>query len=175
MTAPYREILDKVREAFPKPVSDPVHDAYFVFSILRALDQVDALKGDTPLLGRPGPLDYEAARKSRIADAPSAVEPVTAELAKLLEGMMIWGHPGAQVNVTSPPSIPSIIGALLPSIYNPNLVSDDTSQKVAWAEARVAAMTAALVGYDPAEARGVFTFGGTGTTMYGLRIGLEKA
>ena len=28
----------------PQPVSDPVHDGYVVFSILRALDQVDALK-----------------------------------------------------------------------------------------------------------------------------------
>ncbi len=45
MMAPrYRELLESLRQAFPQPVSDPVHDAYFVFSILRALDQVDALK-----------------------------------------------------------------------------------------------------------------------------------
>ena len=37
------------------------------------------------------------------------------------------------------------------------------------------AMTAALVGYDPARADGVFTFGGTGTLLYGVKIGLEKA
>ena len=36
-------------------------------------------------------------------------------------------------------------------------------------------MTAALVGYDPARADGVFTFGGTGTLLYGAKIGLEKA
>ena len=36
-------------------------------------------------------------------------------------------------------------------------------------------MTAALVGYDPATADGVFTFGGTGTLLYGAKIGLEKA
>jgi glutamate/tyrosine decarboxylase-like PLP-dependent enzyme len=35
-------------------------------------------------------------------------------------------------------------------------------------------MAAALVGYDPEQAAGVFTFGGTGTTLYGVKIGLEK-
>ena len=36
-------------------------------------------------------------------------------------------------------------------------------------------MTASLVGYDPAASDGVFTFGGTGTLLYGAKIGLEKA
>ena len=36
-------------------------------------------------------------------------------------------------------------------------------------------MTAELIGYDPAQAGGVFTFGGTGTMLYGVKIGLEKA
>ncbi len=175
MTAPYRELLQQIREFFPKPVADPMHGAYFVFSILRALDKVDAMKGAIPLLGGAVGLDYEAQRSARIAERPSSIDAVTSELVKTLEGMLISGHPGVQMNVVPPPSIASIIGALLPSIYNPNLVSDDTSQKVAVAEHRVAAMAAALVGYDPALSRGVFTFGGTGTTLYGVRIGTEKA
>ena len=48
----YQELLENLRKAFPQPVSDPVHDGYVVFSILRALDQVDALKSQTPILGR---------------------------------------------------------------------------------------------------------------------------
>jgi glutamate/tyrosine decarboxylase-like PLP-dependent enzyme len=32
-----------------------------------------------------------------------------------------------------------------------------------------------MVGYDPARAGGVFTFGGTATVLYGVKIGLEKA
>ena len=43
---------------FPQPVSDPVHDGYVVFSILRALDQVDALKSQAPILGQPTEPDY---------------------------------------------------------------------------------------------------------------------
>jgi glutamate/tyrosine decarboxylase-like PLP-dependent enzyme len=174
-TAAYQEIVWQLRTAFPAPISDRVHDAYFVFSFLRALDQVDALKSAAPMLGEPVTLDYDKARLTRVADDPSTLEAVTAQLVEYLSGMFIWGHPRAQINVVPAPTIPSIIGGLLPSIYNPNLVSDESSRQVSLAETEAIAMTAALVGYDPAAADGVFTFGGTGTLLYGVKIGTEKA
>lgn len=175
MTAPYQTIVQDLRQAFPQPVSDRVHDAYFVFSFLRALDQVDALKSVTPLLGRPETLDYDAARECRVEQSTSPLETVTAELVAHLSGMFIFGHPRAQINVVPAPTIASIIGGLLPSIYNPNLVSEESSRKVALAEVEVIAMTSALLGYDPQSSGGLFTFGGTGTTLYGVKLGLEKA
>lgn len=176
MTTAYQELVSQLRTAFPAPVSDRVHDAYFVFSFLRALDQVDALKSAAPMLGTPAAtLDYDAARRCRVADQPSSLETVTAELVGYLSGMFIWGHPRAQINVVPPPTIPSIIGGLLPSIYNPNLLSEEASRRVLLAEVEALAMTAALIGYDPETSDGAFTFGGTGTLMYGAKIGLEKA
>ena len=172
---PYYARLAQIREAFPAPVSDRMHDAYFVFSILRALDQVDDMKSEVPLLGRPQALDYAAAEQATLPEEGRTVEEVAGLLVGALEGMPIWGHPRTQINVVPPPSIPSIIGSLLPAIYNPNLVSDDTSYGVALKEAAVAAMTSRLVGYDPARSAGVFTFGGTGTTLYGAKLGIEKA
>jgi glutamate/tyrosine decarboxylase-like PLP-dependent enzyme len=173
--APYQDLVSQLRTAFPAPVSDRLHDAYFVFSFLRALDQVDALKSAAPMLGTPVTLDYDEARRRRVADDPGTLEGVTADLVSYLCGMFIWGHPRAQINVVPSPTIPSIIGGLLPSIYNPNLVSEETSRRVSLAEVEVLAMTAALVGFDPATADGVFTFGGTGTMLYAAKIGLEKA
>ena len=175
MATAYQDLVTQLRTAFPAPVSDRVHDAYFVFSFLRALDQVDALKSAAPMLGTPVELDYAAARLKTMADDPTTLESVTAELVQYLSGMFIWGHPRAQINVVPSPTIPSIIGGLLPSIYNPNLVSEESSRQVSLAEVEAIAMTAALVGYDPARADGVFTFGGTGTLLYGAKIGLEKA
>jgi len=175
VAAPYRENLEQIRRAFPPPVSDPVHDAYFVFSILRAVDRVDAMKSEIPLLGIAQPLDYAAARNAEIERGMRTVEDVTGDLVRQLEGLPIWAHPRTQVNVVAPPSIAAIIGALLPAIYNPNLVSDDSARGVAVAEMRVAAMIARLIGYDPERCTGVFTFGGTGTNLYGVRIGIEKA
>jgi glutamate/tyrosine decarboxylase-like PLP-dependent enzyme len=175
VSAPYQDLVSQLRTAFPAPVSDRVHDAYFVFSFLRALDQVDSLKSAAPMLGSPVTLDYGAARQQRIADDPMTLELVTSHLVQYLSGMFIWGHPRAQINVVPSPTIPSIIGGLLPSIYIPNLVSEESSRQVSVAEVEAIAMTAALVGYDPANADGVFTFGGTGTLLYGVKIGLEKA
>jgi glutamate/tyrosine decarboxylase-like PLP-dependent enzyme len=171
----YQTLLHDLRQAFPQPVSDRLHDAYFVFSFLRALDQVDAMKSVSPILGQPGDLDYSLARRSRIADEPQSLEQVTKQLVDHLSGMFIWGHPRAQINVVPSPTIASVIGGMLPSIYNPNLVSDESSRQVAVAEVEVSSMASSLVGYDAATSAGVFTFGGTGTLMYGTRIGLEKA
>jgi glutamate/tyrosine decarboxylase-like PLP-dependent enzyme len=89
--------------------------------------------------------------------------------------MFIWGHPRSQVNVINPPCIPGILGTLLPAIYNPNLCSEEASRGVALAEAEVISMTARLMGYDPNLSGGIFTFGGTGTLLYAIRLGIEKA
>jgi glutamate/tyrosine decarboxylase-like PLP-dependent enzyme len=77
--------------------------------------------------------------------------------------------------VVAHPSIASIIGVVLPSMYNPNLCSDESGRGFSEAEVRAASIVARLVGYDPAASGGVFTFGGTGTLLYGVKIGLEKA
>ena len=175
VTAPYRDLLSQIRLTFPQPVSDRIHDSYFVFSLMRAIDQIDALKSEIPLLGGRRTLDYAEARQARMASDASSVEQVTEELVAQFRGLPIWGHPRAQMNVVSCSSIASIIGVLLLAIYNPNLVSDDTAHGVMEAEVRVTAMAADLVGYDPEVAGGIFTFGGTGTNLYGVKIGLEKA
>ncbi len=175
MAAPYRDILQKLRTAFPQPISDRIHDSYFVHSIMRALDQVDALKSELPLLARTMPSDYDAARHAQLRPQPASLEEVTSDLVSYLHGMPIFGHPRTQQNVIVQPSIPSLIGVLLASLYNPTLAWDEYSRRVALAEVEATAITANLVGYDPDLAAGVFTFGGTGTTLYGVKIGLEKA
>jgi glutamate/tyrosine decarboxylase-like PLP-dependent enzyme len=146
MTAPYYKLVSSIRRAFPQPVSDREHDAYFVFSIMRALDQVDAMKSESPVLGEPRELDLEAARQTRIAKESLPLESVTEQRVDHLSGAIVWGHPRAQINVIPPPTIPGIIGSLLPSIYNPNLASEESSRLVALSEVEVSAMTADLVG-----------------------------
>src|SRR6476660_7392888 len=175
MDPPYQQQLAALREAFPAPVSDPVHDGYVVFSLLRTLDRVDALKSQAPILGTPREPDYAAAAMAVLANEPQALEKVIPQLVDCLNGMLIVAHPRSQVNVVAPPSIASVIGTVLPSMYNPNLCSDESGRGFSEAEVRVASIAAQLVGYDPQNSGGVFTFGGTGTLLYGLKMGLEKA
>lgn len=175
MSAAYREYLDQLRLSFPQPVSDPVHDAWFGRCVMHALEQVDALKNRTPVLGTPSASPLPSSSECRIADEPVSLDTTTTRLVDHLNGMFVWGHPRAQINVIPPPTIPSLIGGLLPSIYNANLASDESSCRVALAEREVTAMMADLLQYDPQQAGGVFTFGGTGTLLYAGKIGLEKA
>lgn len=174
MTA-YRSLLEQIRQAFPQPVSNPVHDSYFVHSILRALDAVDSMKSNLPFLGEVRPTDYAAALQAQLHDQSRSLESVTADLVHYLEGMTIVGHPHAQENVMTQPAIPSLIGVLLAALYNPNLAWDASSRGVALAEVEVSALASQLVGFDPAQSGGVFTFGGTGANLYGAKIGLVKA
>jgi L-2,4-diaminobutyrate decarboxylase len=171
----YHDLLSSLRQAFPAPVSDPVHDGYVVFSLVKALDRVDALKSQTPVLGTPREPDYATAAEARLRHSGRSLEEVIPELVHCLDGLLIFGHPRSQVNVVAHPSIASIIGVVLPSIYNPNLCTDESGRGFSEAEVRVASMIAQLVGYDPQRSGGLFTFGGTGTLLYGVKIGLEKA
>ena len=171
----YPELLETLRKAFPQPVSDPVHDGYVVFSILRALDQVDALKSQAPILGTPTEPNFAVARGQKVDQQGRTLEAVIPDLVGYLQGMFIWGHPRSQINVVPNPSLASIIGVLLPLLYNPNLCSDESARRFSEAEVRAASMAADLVGYDPEGSGGLFTFGGTGTLLYGVKVGLEKA
>jgi L-2,4-diaminobutyrate decarboxylase len=171
----YQELLEQLRQSFPAPVSNPVHDGYVVFSLLKALDRIDALKSQAPILGTPRQAEYAAAGSAQFPPLGRPLEEVISELVHCFDGQLIFGHPRSQVNVVAHPSIASIVGVVLPSMYNPNLCSDEANLGCSEAEVRVAAMIAELIGFDPQRAGGLFTFGGTGTLLYGIKIGLEKA
>lgn len=171
----YPELLERVRRAFPTPVSDPIHDAYLTQTIAKALDHLDSMKHNRPFLGERVALDYDSARTAASPEGLGKVEDVIKELASYMEGLVIWGHPLTQENVIPPGSIPSLVGHLLSVLGNPNIIWDEYSHKVGEAEVEASAMCSRLVGYDPEEAAGIFTWGGTGTTFYGLRLAIEKA
>lgn len=171
----YLQLLEQVRLSFPAPVSDPVKDGYFVQVVSQGLDRLDKLKTRRPFLGERTELDYEEAMRTTVPERMSSLEETVADLAGYMEGLFIWGHPRTQENVIPPASIPSIIGHLFASVYNPNIIWDEYGHRLGQAEVEVSSMCASMVGYDPASAAGIFTFGGTGTVIYGVKLGLEKA
>src|SRR3989440_9326147 len=142
----YQQQLAALRQAFPAPVSDPVHDGYVVFSLLRALDRVDALKTQAPILGTPRDPDYASAALAELPAEPQPLEAVIPQLVHVLDGMLITAHPRSQVNVVAPPSIASVIGIVLPSMYNPNLCSDESGRGFSEAVGRVAAIAGRVIG-----------------------------
>lgn len=172
----YSDALEHLKTYFPSPVSDPIMDGYFVHSISRFLDQVDGLKSAKPLLGNGLKGNhYATGQQAAFPENISSVEEMTELLAEYCQGMTIWAHPNAQVNVIPPPTISSITAFIAAAIYNPNIISDEYSARFAEAEIQATAMLSDLVGYDPQKSGGLFSFGGTGTILYGCKLGIEKA
>ena len=167
--------LDRVRRLFPTPVSDRAKDAHMLVTLLRGVDRIDAMKSDKPFLGERLPLDYERARAFRMPEGLGDLEHVIEGLTRYLQGHVLPGHPLTQQNVIPPSTIASIAGLLFAGLHNPNVVWDHYSHKLAEAEVEAVSAVAGLVGYDPGRAGGVFTFGGSGTLLYALKLGIEKA
>ena len=104
MDAPYQDIVAQLRFAFPKPVSDRMHDAYFVFSFLRALDQVDALKSAAPMLGAPVTLDYAQCPRAAARVDPAGAPRRRGRAAPRLTRTARRLHDGARAGST--PQVP---------------------------------------------------------------------
>ncbi|MCJ7601396.1 MAG: pyridoxal-dependent decarboxylase [Desulfobulbaceae bacterium] len=171
----YSDVLEHLKTYFPSPVSDPIMDGYFVHSISRFLDQVDSLKSAKPLLGADVEHNhYQASQQATFPEETSSIEEMTALLAEYCQGQIIWSHPNAQVNVIPPPTISSITAFIAGAMYNPNIITDEYSARFAEAEIQSIAMLSDLIGYDPQQSGGLFTFGGTGTILYGCKLGIEK-
>ena len=170
----YSVLLDTLKTYFPTPVSNPIMDGYFVHTVSGFLDRIDALKSAAPVLGPQREPDYATYCDRVLPEDMTSVETITALLADYCRGMTVWAHPNAQANVIPPPTIPSITAFLAAALYNPNIIWDEYSARFAEAEIEAVAMLANLVGYDPVQAGGVFTFGGTGTILYGVKLALEK-
>lgn len=86
-----------------------------------------------------------------------------------------WENPASVENVVTMPSDPAIYGAMLGVAANPNLVYREYSEVADELEKTVIRQIATLVGYDPNEATGVFTQGGTFCNLYGYLFGIRKA
>jgi L-2,4-diaminobutyrate decarboxylase len=189
----YTDILEGVKTYFPSPVSNPIMDGYLVHTISHFLDHIDNLKCAAPILG----IEQEECIEStihctdkeatltrlkpeiRIKDLSfpenmSSVESTTNLLVDYCKDMIVWAHPNSQANVIPPSSIPSILAFIATAIYNPNIIEDEYSARFAEAEIESTALLSDLIGYDPLTSGGLFTFGGTGTILYGCKLGIEK-
>lgn len=170
----YTEVLEHLKTTFPWPISNPIMDSYFVHTLSRFLDRVDDMKSAVPILGQGQRSNYHQHHEAGFPEDMSSVEEVTRMLADYCQGMPIWGHPNSQVNVIPSASIPSITAMMATAIYNPNIIWDEYAARFAEAEIQAVALLSDLVGYDPKRSGGVFTFSGTGTILYGVKLGLEK-
>ncbi|OOE44888.1 aspartate aminotransferase family protein [Salinivibrio kushneri] len=85
-----------------------------------------------------------------------------------------WTSPRAVENVITAPCDPAIHGALLATMANPNLVYSEYAGMSVELEKTLVRQVANLIGYDPDQATGIVTQGGTFGNLYGYLMGLRK-
>lgn len=171
----YEDILNDVRQFFPSPIYDYLQTVHFSQLINRTLNKINQMKTTLPFYGKREALNYEAIKNSSIPKGISTLEEITDDLSNYLQGHLNWANPKVQKNVINPVTIYSIVAKIITSLGNANLVTEEYSHKFAEAEIEAVSICANLVGYNPNLAGGFFTFGGTATLLYAIKIGIEKA
>ncbi|WP_265333441.1 pyridoxal-dependent decarboxylase, partial [Streptococcus sanguinis] len=96
-------------------------------------------------------------------------------LVPMFQRAVNWGNPGTMLNIVPPVNVVSVAASSYASLFNPNLGQDETSGYLISAELLTAKYLSQLVDWDWKQSSGIFTFGGKGTNLYALKLGLNKA
>ena len=86
-----------------------------------------------------------------------------------------WEDPASVENVVTAPCDAAIHGATIGLLANPNLIYSEYCGMAEELERAMVRQIANLVGYDPRQATGVFTQGGTFCNLYGYLFGIRKS
>lgn len=172
--AKYRQLMTS---EFPSPfrgADDPLAQ-----SILKAIEKIDNLrpeKGGPAYLGNSSQLtyDYPNVKAANIEAEPQALESVMDDTINLFQGMPNVASPLTMANVWPQPNTASIIASIFPLIFMPNIIEGEYSWNVHKAELESAGMIANLFGWEPTKAGCIYTYGGSGCWLYGLKYALTR-
>ncbi len=105
-------------------------------------------------------------------DPRNGIDPILVFAAALSKN---WEDPASVENVITSPSDPGLFGSMAGILANANLVHPEYSEMAGELESMVIRQMATLAGYDPAQATGIFTQGGTFCNLYGYLLGIRKS
>lgn len=92
-----------------------------------------------------------------------------------IQGAVRGGHPFMVKNIIPTASLPALAAYYAVSSLMANGVTGEDAAQILMAEPACASALSKLAGFDHTRSGGVFTFGGTGTNLYAIKIGLSKA
>lgn len=172
--AKYRQQLDS---EFPSPFkggTDALADA-----MKKAVEQIDDLRpeeGGAAFLGDSSRLDYTypEVKVKKIPQHSGSLDKVIGDCVKLFKGMPDVSSPLTMSNVWPQPNNASIIASMLPLIFAPNIIEGEYAWNVHKAELESGGMLADLFGWDSAKAGAVYTYGGSGCWLYGLKYAITR-
>lgn len=172
--AAYRKQLNSEFPAPFKGGADALAD-----SMKKAVEMIDDLRpapGGTAFLGNSSKLDYTypEVKNCKIPEKPESLDGVMADCVKLFKGMPDVSSPLTMSNVWPQPNNASIIASMLPLIFAPNIIEGEYAWNVHKAELESGGMLADLFGWEPAKAGAIYTYGGSGCWLYGLKYAISR-
>lgn len=167
--------IDNLRRFFPVPHPLSMARANFHGLFEMYLDRIDTLQSVTGYMGELPETDYSRIWGNKFPERGSSDKEVLEYLLTFVQGTFDWCSAKNMVAAVPPPTLVSLLAHLITNRFAPNLAWDTYSYGFARAEVEAISMLSDLLGYEPGSAAGVFTYGGAGTLLYGIKIGLEKA
>lgn len=170
--------LQSMSSAFPAYHSEPCDE--FASEVHAAIRKLDALKpppdGPAYLGDSPQPPDYRKVTDARLAEKPQSLDQVVDQSVSLFlfDGLMNLAHPLTMPNVIPPANKAGIIAAMMTNVFIPNMIEGEYGWNVQKAEMESSAMLADLIGWEPTVAGGLYTYGGSGCYLYGLKYALTQ-
>ncbi|WP_455357367.1 pyridoxal phosphate-dependent decarboxylase family protein [Streptomyces sp. SYSU K217416] len=149
----------------------PVALEPLVQAVLAALAKGAARRGGPVPTGTPEELAAEVARVFAEADGDDALHQLTELLAY---GSADPADPSCAAHLHCPPLAVAVAADLAVAALNPSQDSWDQAPAATAVETLLLQELAQLVGYDPAEAAGVLTSGGTESNLMGLMLARDR-
>lgn len=162
---------------FPSPFrgdGDPL--AREVIKLVKKMDKLRPLKGGPAYLGDSGALSYAYpdVKNIKLNDEMGDLDTVLDGVVEMFNGSPNWGNPLTMCNVIPQPNTAAIIASMLSQLFSPNILEGEYAWNVHRAELETAGMLSNLIGWNPLNAGGLFTYGGGGCWLYGAKYGLTR-
>ncbi|HMO02601.1 MAG TPA: pyridoxal-dependent decarboxylase [Oligoflexia bacterium] len=91
-----------------------------------------------------------------------------------LPGIPLWASPNLHYNVCAPVNVASAAIRCIADFFNIHNIHTGFAGQCLAAERAVTSMMAEMAKIPRNQARGIFTFGGTGSNMYGIKLAINK-
>jgi len=143
---------------------------------VKMINQLRPDADGSALLGEGGPLSFSYPDVKNVEVSPEMgdLDAVLGEVVKMFDGMPNWGSPLTMCNVVPQANIAAIVASMLGQVFSANILEGEYAWNVHRAELETAGMIANLVGWSPTQAGAIYTWGGGGCWMYGLKYGLTR-
>ncbi|WXR62556.1 pyridoxal-dependent decarboxylase [Peptostreptococcaceae bacterium AGR-M142] len=182
MDAHWKRVLEEnLRKDFISPYKDENQNLKdLVNEALDGINNLKKSKGKKPYLGdinKSFKYEEEFHTIKEVEKFPqhmSNAKELIEEALEYYEGGVNWNHPKTMINILPPTTNTSLVGSLIGSILNTNIVEHESAGNLANLEVKTASMISDLVGYDSRNSWGHFTFGGTGAYLYSGKLAITK-